>query len=59
MHCTVVCVFCISFVFSNGHHVLSQCNTLLRLPYLYYDIDFIPGGYSNMEQTGILGYLLG
>ena len=33
-HSPAACVFYISLVFSNGHRVLSQCNTQLRLLYL-------------------------
>ena len=39
-HSAVARVFYISLVFSNAHHVLSQCNTQLRLLHLHYDIDF-------------------
>ena len=35
-----VSVFYISRVFSNDQSVLSQCNTMLRLLHLLYDIDF-------------------
>jgi len=33
-HLPVALVFYISLVFSNAHHVLSQCNAQLRLLYL-------------------------
>ena len=39
-HSPAARVFYISLVFSNDHHVLSQCNTQLRLLYLLIIIKF-------------------